>query len=118
VATVCPSCEAVDSLYQDVELRSSASRKVEAKLVDGKPTIIFGRPDAGIFPEIEDEGEIECGECHETWDNAEALAKGHAVEWRCDSCDWWGFNSFQHNIERAACPGSIHRADKPSAVAA
>jgi hypothetical protein len=116
--TVCPNCDAADSLYQEVELRSSASRKVEAKLVGAEPTISFGQPDTGVFPEIEDEHEIECNACHETWDSAEALAKGHVVEWRCNSCDWWGFNSFQHNIERVSCTGSIHRADKPSAAVA
>lgn len=109
--TLCPNCGAEDSLRQAVEVRSQATRKVRVALEKGKPKVSYGDLDHGVFPELEDEHEIECEKCRETWVSAAALVSGTPVEYRCDGCDWWGSNHWQHSIERPDCTGTLERGD-------
>lgn len=113
--TICPNCGAQDSLQQEVELQSSGTRPVRLAGPDGARKVEYGtaETDSGL-EEIVAEQCIECTRCKQIWeDEKDLLDVGPPVEHRCTGCDWWGFNDFQHGLERSACAGSVYRIDKP-----
>jgi hypothetical protein len=119
MATVCPNCEAVDSLEQEVTVSYDTTRKV--KVISGeaaKPTVTFGEPDRGDFHDVTEQQMISCSKCGEEWDDAKHLLSAGPYERRCTDCDWWGFVPWQHGVERPECEGTVHRVDEDAEVAA
>jgi len=110
--TVCPNCGAENSLRQEVRVEFTTHRPVETKLRDGKVVVQYGWTAASDGDEeVTEAGDIECSQCKETWDDEKELIEGKKCEYRCDCCDWWGFNSWQHGIERPDCTGTVAEAD-------
>lgn len=113
-ATICPNCGAQDSLYQEVEVEISAERKVYIEGAGGSQKVTYGMVDPnGGVEEITEAQCIGCNRCKATWaDEEDLLDIGPPLEHRCSQCSWWGFNDFQHSLERPDCPGEVYRCDK------
>lgn len=105
---ICPSCGAEDSLRQEVTVEYDTTRSVQTDLKDGKVVVTYGSPDSSCgFDEVTATQMIECIRCKETWEDEKDLVEGPGHEHRCTSCDWWGFNPWQHGIERPDCDGEV-----------
>lgn len=116
--TVCPNCNAEDTLRQEVSVEFSATRAVKVELKDGNAKVSYGwtGPSDGD-EEITTTQMIECSRCKETWEDEKDLLGEKPHEHRCDTCDWWGFNPWQHDLERPECGGAVRDRDALEAVA-
>jgi hypothetical protein len=106
---MCPKCGAQDSLQQAVRIEMGGTRPVVLAGPDGSRKVEYGPVDPDLIDDnITDEEEIECTRCKETWADADDLLDIEPpIEHRCTDCDWWGFNPWQHGIERPDCPGEV-----------
>lgn len=113
--TTCPNCGAQASLEQAVRVEMGGSRPVMLTGPEGARKVEYGPVDPDLIDDnISSEEEIECTRCHETWGSADDLLDlGPPIEHKCTGCGWWGFNDFQHGLERPDCTGLIYRIDKP-----
>ena len=107
--TICPECGAINSLRQEVTIEYEGARRVQIEMHGGKPEVVYGASDLAGREErgITGTSDIECERCGTTWECDEELLKGKHAEHRCTACDWWGFNPWQHGIERPDCSGEI-----------
>jgi len=112
-ATVCPNCEARNSLTQIVTVEGEGSRDIRFVTKDGRPSIEFGPVEDVDFSTVTEAEEIECSRCNEAWNDADDLTSDASSyrEHVCtnDACDWWGANPWQHAIERPGCTGEAVR---------
>jgi hypothetical protein len=88
-------------------------------MADGKQAVSYGMtgPSDGGETVTCEQG-IECERCGETWYGEDDLLNGRHVEHGCTGCGWWGFNPWQHKLERPACDGEVKPCDEIGAVAA
>lgn len=97
----------------------SGWRPVHLTGANGARKVEYGPVDPDFVDDnVTAEEEIECTSCQKTWaTEKELLDIGAPIEHRCSGvdCDWWGFNDFQHGLERPNCAGLVYRIDKPPA---
>jgi hypothetical protein len=118
VKALCPNCQAEGTLRQEVTVEFSTTRPVNLELKAGKAQVSYGWTDPSCGnEEITNTQGIECSRCKETWEDEKDLLGEKPHEHHCDSCDWWGFNPWQHGLERPDCGGTVRDRDALEAVA-
>lgn len=118
MSSICPNCGAEDSLRQEVTAEFTTTRPVNVGMADGKPAVSYGMTGRSDGDEtVVGTQEIECTQCEATWYDEDELLNGKHVEHGCTACDWWGFNPWQHGLERPDCSGEVKPRDEIGAFA-
>lgn len=111
----CASCDKTGSLYEDVTVEATGTRRATPYAVaGGKVKVEHGRVEdadhRATGRDVISVDEIYCSACGESFASWEDATAETVYEHRCGECGWWGVQEWLHD---PACSGELERLRLP-----